>query len=369
MMKSIKIPGWSLCSTLFFLGTSLSLGAEAQAGAAELPAFFTRFESFTYSEPQSVKDTVTDWGTTFDRGERQWSWARLELGFRVRQFEFSLIQRADYDLRFNSRAAELWGRIDRKKPLEAGQSTDIQISTEALHATGLRLGYRHDSDIFSVGFGLTIWRANYLVDGRLEGDVHVVASKDYDFAAKVDYVYSEDLLFDRPDVDDPAGEGYSLDVQGQWRVNDQWSLAIRAEDLLARIRWKEAPYTDAVASSRRKTYDKNGYVNLKPVLSGYEYYRDHTQKLSARVHLGSEYRFDSHISGLLDVRHQFDQTLYAAGVGYRWSDQQRVEARYWLDNGAVELAWLRHGFGLSLALDDWQLHRTRTLWLSLSYGY
>jgi len=361
MMKFSDLTGWSLGFTLFFLSSTLS--------AVEQPSqTFYRFESFSYSEPQSVKDALTDWGESFDGGERQWAWNRLELGYRYQGFEFSLVQRADYDLRLNDDAVKLWGKIDRKEPLAPGQTTEVDVEANVFRAFGFRLGYRHTWDNLELGGGLTLLRANYLVQGDLRGQITTLAEKDFDFSAEVDYQYSEDILFDRPGIERPVGLGYSLDLHGQWQVSPKWQLGLEMQDLLARIHWKKAPFTEARAGSDRKSYDENGYAELDPVLNGYESYRSHRQHLSPRVLLSSDYRVHGSFSALVDVRHQYDHSLYAVGVGYQWHQNNRLQARYWLEAGAIELSWCWDNLGVKLAVDDWRLDETRTLWLGLTYG-
>ena len=40
---------------------------------------FARFESQTISEPEPIKTTISDWGSEFTGGERQWSVNHLGL--------------------------------------------------------------------------------------------------------------------------------------------------------------------------------------------------------------------------------------------------------------------------------------------------
>jgi hypothetical protein len=364
MMDTRKRGGRSFGSALF----AVALGAICQPVVAET-ALFGRFDNQLVSEPEPIKATLKDWGDEFDEGEQQWSVNHAEIGVRYNGFELSVQQRALADLRMNEAAVAYWGQLNRKEELEPGTRVPVEIRVNGFTARGLRLGYRLQSDNGWLGVGGTLLQASHLIAGGLNGEFESLADSDYDFSADVDYAYHRDVIFGRPDVDEASGIGWSFDLAGEWQPDEHWTFRFRAEDLFARIRWRDAPYTVAQADTRTKSYDGDGYAVFDPILTGTEGYRDSFyQELDPR-YKGSVALSEGDWSAHLRGQYQFGYGFAGIGAGRMLGDQTEIRALYWprLETVGIELEagdWL-----VALSVDSPQWQRVRSLGLTLSKGY
>lgn len=338
------------------------------------PAFagaelFGRFENQLISEPEPIKTSLENWGNDFDRGERQWSINHAEVGIRYNGLELSVQQRALADLRMNGDAVAYWGKLSRKEDLESGTKVPVSISVNGFTAQGLRLGYRHSLDNGWLAVGGTLLKASHLMSGELNGEFESLSASDYDFSAQVDYAYYRDVIFSRPDIDEADGLGWAFDLAGEWRPDDRWTLRFRAEDLFAKIRWRDAPYTMARADTRRRSYDDDGYAVFDPILTGTEGYRDtFYQELDPRYRgevALSEGKWSAHLRG----QYQFGYGFAGIGAGYQVARKTEIRALYWPEPDTLGIELENGDWRLALALDSPQWERVRSMSVSVSKGY
>jgi len=362
----IRKKRWGISPAFFFLIT-ISSGIASPAMPYEL---FGRVESQWVSEPEPIRTTLKDWGEGFDSGRRQWAVARAEAGVRMNGFEVSLFSRALADLRMNSEAVKLYGRIARKEELTPGQQVPVRLRVNGFSGNGFRLGYTHHTKDWQLSAGASLFRTRHLMSGQLNGRYTTVADNDYDFEADVDYVYYRDVIFDRPDVERASGTGWAFDLAGSWEPSRHWSLTFSAEDLFARIRWKDAPFTIARADTNNKSYDEDGYVVFAPTLSGREGYRDSFfQELDARYKASVSYHTDSPWSALLRGQYQFGYGFIGTGVGYRYASGSHIHILYWPETESLGIEFRHHRWSAALSADQLEWSRVRAVAFSLSYGY
>lgn len=355
---------WGL-GPAFFFGSLLS-GPLAASGYQ----LFGGFSSTLVSEPEPIRATLKDWGQEFQGGGRQWGLARLEAGVRLDSgVELSLFARALADLRLNDEAAEFYGRISRKERLQPGEQVPVQVRVNGFTGHGLRLGYRYHYDAWRAGVGLSVFRANHLMAGTLDGQFTAIDDSDYNFDAEVDYVYYRDVIFGRPSVQEAAGLGAGLDMFLSGWVGESWYWSFRAEDLWARIHWEDAPYTVAEASTNQKSYDDNGYAVFAPLFSGVEGYRERfVQELDARYYGTLRYRRDAW-SAEIRGQHQFGYGYVGVGLGHRIGDDLSVTGLFWPQYSqlGIEVAYER--WVGTLALDRLSLSGAQALSFAVTYGY
>jgi len=329
-------------------------------------------DSYSLSETIPIKSAFED-GGEFRSGTRQWSSNWIELGVRSDHWGVGLVKRYDYDLRFSKDAAELYWLTDNKQALPIGKSYMVDVEFNGFNATGLRLSV-FDSVGESFGhaidysIGITYLTASYMVEGTLLGEASVLSSSDYDYDAEISYHYTEDFVFDRV-VDKPTGEGFAIDAEIGADLTSKLYFNVSVRDLFARLEWLESPYTVGSLDSNRKEYDENGYVTVKPLLSGFEKIKKgHVQRIDPRWHGLMSYEFVESYRAVIQYRYQYQHGLVGIGGEGVISSVGSVRASYWLENQAVELTWLRGLFNVSLSADHYDVADVRTFWLSMSYG-
>lgn len=345
---------------LFTLSTPVWAGYELFGG----------FSTTLISEPETIKTTLKDWGSEFDRGERQWGLARLEAGFRLESgLEVSMFSRALADIRMNEEAVAFYGRISRKEPLEQGRQVPVRVRVNGFTGHGMRVGYLHTDDQWRFGVGLSVFRTSNLMSGNLDGQFTATDETDYNFDAQVDYVYYRDVIFKRPDVQKASGLGIGLDLSLARQLDEHWSWSIEGRDLLARIRWEDAPFTIAQASTNQKSYNNDGYAVFAPLISGTEGYKDsYIQQLDARYYGAVKYQRASW-SAEVRGQYQFGYGYLGLGAGKQFANGITMTGLWWpeYDQFGVEVS-LGKWAGV-LAVDQVEWEKVQAVTLSISYGY
>ena len=347
----------------FAVAGLLVLAASAPAAAAD--GVFLRVESQTYSEPVSIDAALNRWDGAFHGGEIQWSYNWAELGYRHRAWSLSALYRRDFWLDFSADAAELYYRTRHRLALQTGRRYAVDIAAYGFSARGLRAGWRHrfGADL-TLAVGMSLFNAADLMQGHLQGQATALADNDYSYDAYVDYTYDEDRLFGRQ-VEAPDGLGASLDARLAYRPTPRLTLRARAVDLLGLIRWKDAPYTRATATSDRRGFDEEGYIIVEPAISGVEgYHSTYVQWLEPRLQLQAEQMLGERLSASLHYRYQFGQGLLGLGAGMAWGDGS-LGLTAWPQLAALGLRLRRHGVAFGLTLDSLGRRDIRTLWLGI----
>ena len=341
----------------------LALGITAPAAAAD--GFFARVDSHTYSEPVSIDAALNEWDGEFYGGETQWSYNWAELGYRYKAWSLSAIYRRDFWLDFTADAAELYYRTKHRLDLQTGRRYEVDIAVSGFSARGVRAAWRHSfRPGLKLAVGVSLFNAADLLEGRLQGHATAIGEKDYSYAAYVDYTYDKDRLFDRQ-VEAPDGLGASLDVRLAYAPTPRLTLRATAVDLLGAIRWKDAPYTQAIATSNRKGYDEEGYVVVAPAISGIEgYHSSYSQKLQPRLHLQAEQAFAKRLSASLHYRYQFGLGVFGLGAKTPWQEGF-LGLIAWPQLAALGFQVRRYGVDFGLTLDSLNSRDARTLWVNI----
>jgi hypothetical protein len=364
----MKTPGnrkkrWGFGPAFFFVIAS------ANASAVLAVEMFGRFETQLVSEPEPIKTTLSDWGSEFDSGSRQWAVSHIEAGFRERGIEVSVFSRALADLRMNSQAVNFYGRIARKEPLNEGEQIPVALRVNGFSGSGFRSGYRHSQESWTVSGGVSIFKTRHLMSGGLNGQFFASSESDYDFSADVDYAYYRDVVFDRPEVDKASGIGWAFDIAASWQPLEKLNLNFRAEDLFSRIRWDDAPFTLAQANTNNKSYDEDGYAVFAPTLSGREGYRDtFYQELDPRFYGAGEWQEGLWLA-VFRAQYQFGYGFYGVGFGRELQDGTRILASYWPELESFQLELGRGKWRGRLSADQLEWSDVRSITIGLSYNY
>ncbi len=368
-MKRLSIFGRGQHWLPFFLSAGLSATPAFNAiQAAELDVYMN-VESFSYSEPFSIKNTFDGWEGDFTPGKRQWTWNWLEAGVRVGHWGLGVVKRYDYDLRFSKDTARAIGLINNKEDLPTGRVYDVRLEANAINAEALRASYRSQVMGIHYEIGVSYLFADYMMDGELTGELTALAENDYEYRADVSYQYTEDVLFDRPLEDDATGEGFAIDVAFSGQLAPTLNYYMEIRDLVARIYWQDLPYTVAEATSKRRGFDDDGYVEVDPAIKGQEeFHRNYTQKLDPRTRFTLDWQFEDQMYATLDMRNQYAHTLYGVGSGYRWSAAS-VELLYWPESRSVSASADIHDWTVGVMVDDTDWQEFKTLMLNISYNH
>lgn len=276
MKKAVAAKGGRASAPLFIFLAACAADARADGWRP-----YAAMESFGHSEPVSIHDYINDWEGPLQSGSDAVTHNWLETGARNGAWSIGYVQRYDYEIKASRDAALLYHQIKNKQDLVPGTVYDLDLRAFHNRSQGLRLAreFRHGNWRLEPGFSLLSGQA--LIDGAIHGVASAVDVKEYSFNAAVSYHYTEDALFDRQ-VDGPSGEGFALDLALGYRFSERWNLELSGRDLLGFLYWREAPVTDAIATSDTQEFDDDGYLQFRPTLTGREFNRDYHQRLHPR---------------------------------------------------------------------------------------
>ena len=361
----IRERGRGASLALFFTGSSIVGGS---AFADDFTPF-GQFEMQMVSEPEPIKATLSDWGDHFDGGERQWAVGRLEAGVRsANGFELSLFSRVLADLRMNEEAVRFYGKISRKESLETGREVPVRVRVNGFVGHGVRFGYLHEAENWSLTGGVSLFSTSRLMAGGLSGQFTALSDSDYDFNAEVDYLYYRDVIFKRPNVEPAKGLGWSLDLAGTWQMSESLRVEGSVEDVLAAVHWQDAPFTRAQANTAQKTFDENGFAVFRPLISGTEGYRNsYRQDLEPRYKTELSWQ-ENQLSVLLRGQYQFGYGFAGLGVRYALADVSAVTAVYWPKTESLGLELRVSDWRFGVGADKLRWAGARAVSFSVSYG-
>ena len=343
----------------FFILAPLSASAES--------GVFASMTLDGYSEPEPLMDTLDEWGESFEKGERQWLLNEFEIGYRLNNgLSTAAFHRSLASTRINERAAQYYGWIERNEPL-TDSTVPIELTVSGFAGQGVKLGYSRRQDRWSASAEVSVFQANYLMDGGLSGTLTTNTDGSYHIAADVDYRYYRDSLFNRPNIDRPNGIGHALDLKLSYQVTDVWELAMQADDVLASIEWDRAPYTVASANSQRQTDDNEGFVSFNPLFEGTEGYRNnYRQDLDPRYRLSSKLQ-SGHWVLKPHFEHQFGTLMPVLGVARRWQSGGEWELSYDVERRTLGVVISNNRWAAGFAIDTVKLDEAKSLHFSLTY--
>jgi len=314
---------------------------------------YLNIEGFAYTEPLPYQEFVDDWSSGYRGGTvaMQHNW--LELGLEYRQWGLAVV-RQDYGaMAFSRDTADFYYLTENRQPLPADYRYDIDLEMRYLSMEGVRLFRRINiQPHFQLLAAVNILQGRELLEGRLAGGVTVLSENDYDFDnVRVDYHYSEDLLFERP-VKRPSGEGYGIDLAGRWQATPRVMVAADIRNLFGYLNWKNTPYTTANVSSDNKEFDENGYVVVHPALTGRHEFRDFRQQLPRLAWLRFEGTLGEQSQLLGELLNTEESNFVSFGLGYQITPDQHLKTLFTANTHAITLAYQTPWLHTRITLDD-----------------
>jgi len=234
---------------------------------------------------------------TINRVDGVWN---IDSGIVYHGLRFATFYRGEVFMKANRDTVEILRMINQKKNLPVGRVFNIDLQSRGFSAFGLEMskGFKldHLAPMLPLPQGLTIGiTARYLQgemiqEGKIGGMVTPTGQENYNFDLFIDYIYDQNLLYERPSTIPGTGRGHSFDLGLQYAPNKRFNAEVLFRDIWGRIYWRDTPYTCAAAASDIKEYDSNGYQIYRPTIHGYESYKNYTQKIPLKADVLLSYR-------------------------------------------------------------------------------
>lgn len=272
----------------------------------------------------------------------------------------------------NKDTIEILRMINLEQELPVGREFKIDLKGEGFSAYGIETSKAINLDRFvtglAVGFTARYMTGEKIQEGTIKGDATATGPESYDFDLSLDYIYDENLIYKRRDAVPGTGDGYSFDIGARYDFSKKLRGEVLVRDLLGRIYWRDVPYTTADATSDVTSFDEDGYQVYRPTISGYESYKDFTQKIPLKTDLVLIYK-DGPYTVRPTVNFIEDRPLYWIDLGYRVTEKSSVNAGYNTNYRAFSIGASYKNALLSFYSSDIDLNRTNAIGLTLSLRY
>lgn len=333
---------------------------------------YMNFNVGLLSEPVSLSSLDHSWHEGgFKSGELQSGSVWAEAGIRKGNWWLSGIYRYQQHYEFHTDTADFYQALENTQQLEAGRTYRIDLKSRRFEAHGLRAAYQFNvNDDFSMRLGGGVFYAGKLQSGTLTGTATALSDREYDYHANVNYLYDEDLLFGRPDINEPKGYGYAVDVYMDWQLSDSVRLNVDVKDVLGQIHWKQAPRTQATVTSDVESIGEDGFVDVNPHLSGKEDYQSRfKQGLLPYGDIKLRFGMSPKQGKALTITSRFiGKNTYAGVGGEATLKGNKFDVVYYPQLNVAMLAIKRKKWGVEVGADHIRPDKVRALWLGLSFN-
>lgn len=325
---------------------------------------------YAHSQTSSIKQIVLDEfeGDNYDRGQHSFTHNLWELGGLYDSFKVAVLARYDYTLNYTEDVADLVYADRNDIPIGKNRTYDLYLDAVHMRSTGLKLGYEYAvSDSFSVSIDISGLQVTSYITGDINGLVEVT-DDDYVGDIHLDYVYSKDKLLDRV-ADRPKGYGATLDFALNAQLSRELAVKFEVIDLVNHLKIKDAPYTTADATSNRWSFSPDGLIDVKPVLTGVEGYRDQRLKLEPRYLIASDYQLDEVWTVGVGLFHYDDYTYPSIRGVFSMNNGYSILTKLEFITEAIELGVQSAGWHLALMSDNINFSDAKTFGINASYQY
>lgn len=332
---------------------------------------FLSLESDSYSEPIPLHETRHHWRKGFKSGDEAYTHQLFTHGVRFEKWSLGVFARYDYKVIAAPDTLEIINLEENDQPLPSERSYQLYARGSHSKSRGLFFDYHFSAS----KLGNWILRTNLLYGYDLEsfelsGQGTVTSDDEIVAHLELDYFYSSDKLLGRKNRS-PSGHGFSFDLWGKWKFNS-YEFTLEARDLFYQMHWHNAAHTNASADTDIVERDSNGFISLRPLVSGVEDYRSTTQSLEPRIKLGMmipESQNNAWVFGLEQFHgHQF------GSAGYRWfstggeSQDGYQEVRISSRGPSLMYQWVKPRYQIGLAMDRW-IDRAYSLTLNIAFKF
>lgn len=348
---------------IFLLLLSLISGSNAQILPFFNPlqyganSFVLEAQGYVAEDPVSLREFFHDWHGDYHprsgdnvaleliRGDVGVSWQN---GWYTGYF-----YRLDAIVRANRGFVDGFHDIKNNVKFKQEKTYDLEIGINGIESHGITLGKSFDlvqNENHRLRLAVSAY-GSYCVnsqDGELHGKGVLHTDESYSASGVADYFYTHNYLYDGRDIDHQyEGYGYGFNFSLLYEdLKYRNNIGLVVNDLFARVRWKHLPYSIVYVDTDNQRIE-DGYVEYDPTISGWELYKDHTQKIDPRYDVWFSHGFEKGYTVKLGWQ-KLDFLDYPyATVVYSWNGQ-RVDATYEHRFHSISLGYANRYFYCSI---------------------
>lgn len=322
----------------------------------------------------SIRQLFGDWQGSFSPQKTNTSliYGETELTLGRDNWRLSYIRRIELFLRAGGGLVELMWYDKNKIPLPPDKSFHLYLKGEGFEAHGVKFSQGRtfsclENKKIGLGFAVSFLKGIRTQKALIEGEAHMVGSKDYDYSGTMNYYYDYNYLYDREDIAIGSGHGITCDIGIGVDITKRLSASLLVHDIWGQIWWQDVPYTDAFFDSHNKKYDENGYVIYNPSISGWELTADITQKIFPKTNLCLHYQFEKLI-GLISADF-IERDIYPnTHLTYCFSNFLSLNCGYNLFFHQMQIGIRYHDLRFGISFDQIDPKKTKAFSLLLDFG-
>lgn len=311
------------------------------------------YDTFNHSEAIPVMSLVDNsWQGKYQTGNTVTSHSRLTLSASKDNWSIGLASRFDYLVKHSSDTALLFYQDKHDK--NYNQEYQVSLSVNHLFARGIYAAWQQQYKNINYDITLNVWQGTHLTYGSINGQIDTNQQGDLQGKLLVDYSYSKDLLFDRPEQES-VSYGYSVDIKTLWRPYSNISIQLTLIDVINQFLWRDVTHTKVtILNSEQRN-------KAEALLLGKEDSIDVYQRLPVQTTLGIYYDWqNSQINmGSKQLNYQW----------YSWIGYQYNTNDVWGTIGvellpkikALKLNLDKKNWGISLMFDQLMIEKVNSL--------
>jgi hypothetical protein len=265
---------------LFVTSSPLLANSSAWQYKAELT-------SFNHSESLPVMSLIEDtWEGPYQSGDMAMTSSKLTFQASNNRWQVGLSSRMDYLADYSPSTALLIYQDKNKISVVTNTFYPVNLKVNHLSAYGIYLGHKFTLSGIYFLLRTHLYNSVDLTHGEIDGYGNINPKWEITGELSVDYSYSQDLLFDRPEEDN-NGYGYSFDLEMAGQLTDALNYQLQLFDILNQFYWDEKTYTVAeIIYTPDKAFNE-------PIMRGFEGYRDVQQKMPMQTAFNLNYHHDN----------------------------------------------------------------------------
>ncbi|MCM0147555.1 hypothetical protein KCN56_03085 [Photobacterium galatheae] len=346
--------------------TGLSLLPLTPGSATDSISPFVRIDSQSYAENNSIYALVKGKESDYQGAHHAFTLNESSVGLRYQNLTFSYFYRYEWFLKHSPDALLLYGESVNRTDMIPDKTYQVDLNVNHSIQQGVRLGWRFEAtEQFAIYLAGSYINATDLMEGQIHGQVTRSQNNDITGQLDLNYVYGEDVLLDRI-ADKPTSRyGFSSDLGMDWQASDHWFLSAFAQDLYGQIIWDHAPYTTAVANTATAETDESGYININPIASGFEGYKEYKQRLTPKYRGSLSYLW-SQTAFSVGHFYGYGAELTDLSITQSW-DNFSAQLSYTLQSQAIGLVLTHPYWGMTVVSDSLDYQQASQLTVTL-YG-
>lgn len=320
-----------------------------------------------YSENLSIYNLINEQQSQSGDSEFSFTLDETVAGVKYGNWNLATFFRYEWYLNYSADTMRLYQDSLAGSDMQQSKSYQVDLEVEHLRSQGLRLGwYKELNNNFAAHMAASLIDARKMMSGSLTGSALKSSSGDYQGQLQLDYTYSEDVLFDRQAERPKQAYGYSADLGFDWQIQPEWYLSVYARDVISNIYWDHMPTSTATATTATSYSTSEGYINIKPTISGRHSYHDYVQHMPTKYQAKLSYLASEQQAFSLNNLYVSETLFTDLGWIQQWGSFTS-ELSYNLQTQAIGCKW--HGRSGYIGLKADNLDYRQASYLGLTWGF